>query len=543
MRGNRAARLTADGYHRCVLITDRRPTPSISPGAFDLVLPIGDSGHLDTNLAQEWSSAGLAVPSTNDAYSRTVFAPDESIYRIRPREEADRGWSVIQDQLHAVLTPGWPELVAVMRQHVSADDNLVVRVRCEFRGAVEVGAAAVGACVSSVSSCWRSMVRYSRTAFLLGEVLGKAVAARGRVSSRRCSVIVYAEVQNHWRQLAPVVEALRRCELDVLFANAAVRSFRPYIPEGILPEDTISLDRRCCLPRPMGALIAALVSVRRPVVEGSMSRVSMRFVARKARYLRWVYAKGYASCIGLRAITALFGDCSAHRPAGVAHSFGDQGATTFTMQHGAVVDARRYLECTDYMFAWDERSAHILVESGMQAQPLVVGVPTVGALAQRMHRVADGVLVAPTWRQSSASADWLSDVLAGFPRGAFSRIRIRLHPAAGAQAEVAQVVGKFVEVGALLDDGTLDDALLSASVVVTDSHSVREEARLLGLPVVWGGTDSVELGELATRALALARRSPTEMTNRSVLVIENDGQPASRAAEWICRAIETSTAL
>jgi len=508
---------------RLVLVTDRSPARAHARlrHCVSLVLNLAADGGIDEAEAENWKADGW--PAFRPCGSVPVVSTDVVRGAFDIREPRDAGWAVIAQQREALLAPTWQNVISVLCAVLVDGDRVVADVAIRNQGALEVAADIVGCTIIESIRAFRPEP-LSRARFWLGEMLGKGLCGRGRVQLRGSpQVLVYAETPNHWRQLGPIVAELKRRGVTCAFLSAAVGGLQAFVPP--MGEcEVISLDRRALSPRALVPLLGNLRRVGRACARGEVSGETLSYLQRRAEYARWVYEKAFHAARGVSPAVGLFGDASAHRPAGVAESLRAAGATTVTAQHGAVVDAVRYSEMTEYVFVWDDASATAMQAAGSPAVPVVIGVPTAVPKDHRSSAPdAHSVLLAPT-------AAPVSDVLAWLEAAArvaeqadgLRECLVRLHPSmTGGRVEEVLMSRNGLTLATTED---LAETLARVSWVITRSHSVAHEARLSGLPVAW--FDGEGAGP-ALRWLAPDLTKDAEVKSVSA-------QPAALvAADWI----------
>jgi hypothetical protein len=460
-----------------VLVTDRPPRPWRNVADGTLIAPVGDGGVFDAALAREWAKAGHAAAQVAGSVDALDSATVRDVFDVAPTDDA-LAWIGVQRE--AVLADDWRWMLAWIP---SALQGAVVDVdvRPDRLGAVEEAARCAGASMEGVSRRRFGSLRHSAAAFWLGEVLWKGLRAP-RATCGSAEVLFYAETANHWRHCGPIARELASRGHTVAFIPAAIGAAEAFRPDaiGTVP----SLDARALSPHRARGLVGAMVAGgRSPVrISGRLSEAAADALSLRAAYARLVYEKARCVGRGISTRACVFGDASAHRPAGLAAGLREAGVPTAAIQHGAVMDARRYAQATDVFLAWDAGSARRLDGEPTLARTIVVGLPGVEAEMGAVGTDPVGmpaVLIAPSDVSERLLGAWIEGACAIAAGNDGRAIRIRLHPRTPAGVRAA-MAGRFPEV----DGGseTLVQALARSAVVLHDGSSVGAEARLLGVP-------------------------------------------------------------
>lgn len=477
---------SAGELQRSLLITDRHPGPAARVrrrGAW-CVVPVAADGSYGVSLAEAWQGAGYEVV---ESFSRTGV-DSATVRALFTVEEIDDAYRIINLQREAVLAPEWPQLLAWLPSVSSDHDSILVDVRPDWLGAVEASVAPE--CRRVVRSVRRhAPLRYSLPWFVLGEWLAKGVCApRARMVRR--DVIFYAELANHWRQLAPIAAALRERGLRLGFAAAAVASRKPFIPEvfaGGAYGPTASLDRSAISPPLALEIFSAIANVPPSVVRGALSAEARAALAARALHCRRVYEKFRVVSRDIACSVLVMGDGSSHRPAALIHAFERRGVPTVVVQHGMVADVVRYLTPAQHFLAWDSQSERAVLDAGIASRTRVVGIPSLDIAVREMDRhngsVGGGILLAPTYGSEAAISEWIALALRTIEEVGWGNatIVVRLHPQTDPTVvgRIAASIGR----AELSREPDLTRDLLNTDIVVTDGSSVGVEALAAGLRV------------------------------------------------------------
>jgi hypothetical protein len=465
-----------------LLVTDRGPgraARAIQNGAGLMVAPIGRGGVFSARLGDAWRSVGalvVEVPTDVDAVDsrmvRDVFdltTPDEGYEWIRFQREA-----IVAEEWRSILA--WVPRVVMWREVVA--DVVPWRLGA-VEEAVRLGAGTIGTTVDRAASLYR----YSRSSFWAGEVALKAAAApRGRADA---DVLFYADTPNHWRHCAPVAEELARRGLSVGFIAAAIAGVHAFVPPGI-PVVT-SLDSRALRPDVLSSMVHGVRQQpdARVAASGRISDAAGDSLTRRARYARMVYEKARAVGRSMSARVCVFGDASAHRPAGLAAGLREIGVPSIAVQHGAIGDARRYAQSTDVFLVWDAESARAVAAEPAMARTLVVGSPALEAetreLGGRQEPIGGRVLLTPSNRSERVLREWIASAIDVCASAGAKDVVLRMHPLS--PPDVARAMASEFPV-CVSETASLAEDVLAADVVVHDGSSVGAEARLLGVPEV-----------------------------------------------------------
>lgn len=428
-------------------------------------------------------SAGL--DASGDASPAAVRA----LFRLSP--SGDRGYEVINEQREAILAPAWAAAMGWLPAVLARFDGVVADVESSTLGLVEESARRAG--VPYRRGGLHLLSRWSRLMFLLGEVLSKALVAHAKSSNRDVDILFYAEVPNHWRHVEPVASELRARGHRVGFLQSAVQGLGPLVSE--VSDDGVecSLDWLALRPGTLVALLKAAAGLPLPEVQApTLSAGAVHGLRRRALYSRLVYEKARLVGRGLRCRVCVFGDASAHRPAGLSRGLAESGIPTVSMQHGAIADPVRYRQQTDVFMVWDQCSAEAC--ASWSADCRVVGVPGLEAERSRQSEQppgqADRALLAPTLGSAADLIAWVRDAAALSRRMRPDlRLFVRLHPRTPAHVCTAFLAA---ELATPVPRGEgVAESILASDLVISDGSSILTEARLFGREAVEMPRESV----------------------------------------------------